>query len=440
MEITLPHKFKPRDYQKNLWNEFPNNKRRAAWIVHRRGGKDKTAFNIMVKEAHKRVGIYYYFFPTYAQGKKVLWDGIDKEGFKTLDHIPKELIISKNDTEMKIKLRCGSIIQVVGTDKFDSIMGTNPVGCVFSEYSLQDPAAWDFIRPILKENDGWALFIYTPRGANHGKDLKEMAEQNENWFFELLDITKTRDFDGRPIMTKEDVQEEIRQGMDADVAEQEFFCSFEGAKQGSYYSQQMKDMESSGRISNGMYEPTLPVYTYWDLGIDDSMSITFMQFLGKELRAIDYFETSGEGLEFYSKHLKDLPYTYEEHFWPHDGEVRELGTGKTRKETAESLGIKPITIVPRPLKKEDGIQAIRSILPRVWMDKTKCKRLIDCLKNYSKEWDEKRKVWKPTPKHDWSSHGNDSFQTFALGFKERVTSVPEIKFSYDQYGRPRVEH
>ena len=438
MEITLPHLFRPREYQKNLWNNFPKNKKRAAWIVHRRGGKDKTAFNITIKEAVKRVGTYYYFFPTYAQGKKVLWDGIDKDGMKTLNHIPDQLIENKNDTEMKIKLVNGSIIQIVGTDNFDSIMGTNPIGCVFSEYSLQDPSAWDFIRPILKENDGWALFIYTPRGSNHGKDLKEMAETNEHWYFELLDITKTFDFEGKPIMTKADVEEEIRQGMDPDVAAQEFFCSFSGAKQGAYYSQQMQDMEAQGRVTNGTYDPTLPVTTYWDLGMDDSMSITFFQFLGMELRAIDYFETNGEGLEFYSKYLKDLPYTYEGHYWPHDGEVRELGTGKTRKETAESLGIKPITIVPAPLKKEDGIQAIRTILPRIWMDKTKCKRLIDCLKNYSKEWDEKGKVFRPTPKHDWSSHGNDSFQTFALGYKAKARESEPIQFKYDQYGRPSV--
>ena len=172
MEVTIPYKVKQRDYQLPLQKALDSGYRRAVIVWHRRAGKDKTLINLTIKKAWERVGAYYYFFPTYKQGKKILWDGMDRDGFRFMDHFPKELLDGKpNDTEMKVKLRNGSIFQIIGTDNIDSVVGTNQVGCVFSEYALQDTAAWDFIRPILLENDGWAVFDFNTRGDNHGKDI-----------------------------------------------------------------------------------------------------------------------------------------------------------------------------------------------------------------------------------------------------------------------------
>lgn len=182
MEITLPYKFQPRPYQLPILRAFDAGKKRIIQIWHRRGGKDKLDVNIVARAMQEHVGTYYYFFPTYSQGKKALWEGISKEikdaedniispAMRILEHFPEALVSKKNDTEMKIVYKNGSIFQVVGTDNIDSVVGTNPIGCVFSEYSLQNPKAWDFIRPILKENGGWAIFNYTPRGKNHGYDL-----------------------------------------------------------------------------------------------------------------------------------------------------------------------------------------------------------------------------------------------------------------------------
>lgn len=145
----------------------------------------------MFPENGGQVGTYYYLFPTYAQGKKILWDGIDKQGFKFLDHFPPPLVRSKNEQEMQIELVNGSIAQIIGTDKMDSIVGTNPVGCVFSEYALQNPKGWDLIRPILRENGGWAVFAYTPRGHNHGKELYDMAKTNPDWYCDLRTVRDT---------------------------------------------------------------------------------------------------------------------------------------------------------------------------------------------------------------------------------------------------------
>ena len=230
MDITIPYNYTPRNYQRGLFNCIGNGYKRGVAVWHRRSGKDKTLLNLIVKEAHKRIGVYYYFFPTYNQGRKVLWDGIDRDGFKFLDHIPEELRENTNQSEMKIKFKCGSLLQIIGTDNIDSIMGTNPVGCVFSEYSLQNPMAWDLIRPILTENGGWALFNYTPRGRNHGLALFQMAQNNPDWFCELLTVDDT------DVVTPAMVQAERESGMSESKIKQEFYCSFEASLDACFFT------------------------------------------------------------------------------------------------------------------------------------------------------------------------------------------------------------
>lgn len=218
--LKIPYNFEPRDYQRPVFEALERGIKRVISVWHRRAGKDKTFFNLMIRESIKRKGNYYYFFPTYSQGRKALWDGKDKDGFPFLGHIPAECIVKKNEAEMKINLSWGSMIQLIGSDNYDSVMGTNPVGCVFSEYALQDPKAWDFIRPILVENGGWALFNFTPRGRNHGWDLFQSALQDPSWFVHLLTIDDTK------AISHADVQAEVKAGMPEELAQQEFWCSF----------------------------------------------------------------------------------------------------------------------------------------------------------------------------------------------------------------------
>lgn len=224
MEITIPHKFTPRDYQKPLYNYIGKGGKRAVVIWHRRAGKDKTCFNIMVKEAFKRKGTYFYFLPEYSQAKKVIWDNIDNDGFKMLDHVPPEVIESTNATELKIVLKNGSIIQLMGADSFEkSGVGTNPVGVVFSEYPINDPNVWNYVRPILTANGGWAIFNGTPRGTNHAYNLLNYAEENEDWFSQVLTVEDT------DVLTEKQLAEE-RDSMPEDLFMQEYYCKFlEGA-------------------------------------------------------------------------------------------------------------------------------------------------------------------------------------------------------------------
>lgn len=415
MNITLPYKFSPRKYQVPFLRAVDNGIKRILLVWPRRHGKDKSCFNALVKEAFKRVGNYYYIFPEYNQGRKALWDNIDKDGMRTIDHVPKELLKSKNATEMKIELINGSIIQIVGAADIDRIVGTNPIGVVFSEYSLIDPLVWGFIYPILAENDGFAWFNMTPRGKNHGLKLLESALSNPEWFVSHLNALDCG------VFTKEAL-EKIRQEYfdlygDYQLYDQEFMTSFEAPIQGAYFAAHIDRAEQDGRITKVPYEANLLVNTYWDLGMDDSTTIWFVQLYNREIRLIDYLEDSGEGLAYYANELNKKGYSYGKHFGPHDIEVRELGTGVSRKETADTLGIRFET-VPRPAKKEDGIDAIRSILSRCWFDETKCVKGVEALRNYRKDWDEKNKVYKNHPVHDWSSHGTDGFQTLALAAPE----------------------
>lgn len=421
--IQIPYKFTPREYQLGFFRAIDSGIQRVLLVWPRRHGKDKSCFNALVKKATERVGNYYYIFPEYNQGRKALWDNIDKDGMRTIDHVPKEFKKSQNATEMKIELLNGSIIQIVGAADIDRIVGTNPVGVVFSEYSLIDPMVWGYIYPILAENGGFAWFNMTPRGKNHGLRLLESAMANKEWYVSHLNALECGVFTEAEL--EKIKQEYFELYGDYQLYEQEFMTSFAAPIQGAYFAVHMDRAESDGRIANVPYDAMLPVNTYWDLGVDDSTTIWFTQLYGKEIRFIDYYENNNEGLTHYINELNSKGYNYAQHFAPHDIEVRELTTGVSRKETARSLGINFET-VPRPAKKQEGIDAIRNILSRSWFDKTKCEKGIDALNNYHKEFDEARKVYKNQPYHDWSSHAVDGMQTFALSNSKPRNEAPVI--------------
>lgn len=435
MEITLPHNFKPRPYQLSLLKALDAGYNRAVAVWHRRSGKDLVMLNYMVKRMYERVGAYYYFFPTYKQGKKVIWDGMTRDGIKFLDAFPKELRKRVDNGEMLIEMGNGSIFRLIGTDNIDAVMGSNPVGCVFSEWSLQNPQAWDYVRPILAENGGWAAFIYTPRGKNHGYTLLETARAFPNvWYSEVLDVETTKAID-RTILDQEYDEIVRKDGNDA-LYQQEYMVSFDVPIQGAYYATQLLLADQEGRIVGVPYDSNAQVHTAWDLGIDDSTSIWFFQVVGQEIHFIDYYESSGEGINYYIQYLQNKPYVYGRHFAPHDIAVRELGTGKSRYEVAKSLGIN--FEIGKNLAIMDGIQAVRNVLGRCWFDKEKCQKGLSALRSYHKEWDEDNQTYKQRPEHDWSSHGSDALRTFAVGYKELVV-LPQAThhtIREDPYQRP----
>jgi hypothetical protein len=402
--------------------------KRGVCVWHRRTGKDLMAINLVACKSQERVGLYWHLLPTYKQGRAIVWNGSTREGRPFLDHFPKDIVEAKNSTEMRITFKNGSHYQVVGTDDTNSLVGTNPIGCVFSEYSLHDPGAWDLIRPILLENGGWALFIYTARGRNHGYTMLEMARKNKKWFSQVLVAGNngTRRENGQPVFSDEMIQEERDTGMPEEMVQQEYFCSFDAPFVGSYYGSQMLAAEKQERIRPCIpHEEKLPVETWWDLGMDDSTTIVFVQRYGTEIRVIDYYENSGEGLAHYAKVLSGQSdggshrsaYFYGSHLAPHDIEVRELGSGKSRRETAKSLGIK--FTVGKVHEVMDGIEAVRGTLSKCFFSSDKCMRLIECLRQYRKKWDENNKVFLNHPLHDWTSHGADAFRIGVMGSRDQ---------------------
>lgn len=424
IEITIPYKFKPREYQIPFLRAMDSGCKRAFKLWHRRAGKDKTDLNFTIKSMfpespYGRIGTYFHLFPTYAQGKKVIWDGIDASGQRVLDHFPRPLIADMNETELQIRLINGSVYQIIGTDKPDSVVGTNPVGLVYSEFSLQNPTVSDYLDPILAENGGWAVYNTTPRGHNHAKALYESVVNNPKWFCERLTILDTKREDGSPVIRMEEIEELRRKGVREDFIQQEYFCSFEGFQEGSIYGKEMIAAEKENRITEVPWDPRLPVFTFWDLGYGDATAIWFVQRQGNKICVIDFYQNSGVGVRHYAKKLNnELSYSYIRHYWPHDGRHGEFGTGDTKMDTGENQGLRPIESLKRgPI--DDGIEAVRNLLPRCWFDR-RCAQGIKALQDYRYEYDNDRQEYKAKPFHNWCSNPADAFRTMAMSDWEKV--------------------
>lgn len=415
------NRFKPREYQLPVCDALENKKyRRIICIMPRRAGKDMVAWNLTIRAALRRVGTYFYVFPTYSQAKKVIWDATTIEGHRFIHYyIPDEIVESMNGQEMKIRLSNGSLIQLVGSDNIDSLVGTNPLGIVFSEYALQTPDAYNFLRPILMANDGWCMFISTPRGKNHLWELFNIGKANpDSWFAYKLTLDDTQH------VTKEILEDERRAGMTDDLIDQEYYCSFDRGVEGAFYAKYFDKMRVKGQIGLVPWEPAFKVNTAWDLGMRDNTTVIFFQNIGATVRIIDCYENSNYGLEHYIKVLQSKDYRYGCHIAPHDIKVRELGTGMSRLEKARQLGVS--FIVAPDLSVEDGIEAVRSSLSKIWIDEAACKSLIKAMENYRKEWDVKKKVYKDYPLHDWSSHFADCMRYLCISLsKTRDGLTPE---------------
>jgi hypothetical protein len=436
MVINLPYDFEFREYQVEPWNAFVDKQiKRGIMVVPRRNGKDLLCWNILIAKAMQKVGLYFYMAPYYNQVRQIIWEGYTGSGRRFLEYIPAELIKNKTKLDMRIDLVNGSQIKLQGSDQIDRIVGTNPFGIVFTEFSLHKPAAWEYLRPILAENGGWAIFNGTPRGLNHFHDLYQSANTDIGWYTQYL----TRDDTGIPSM--EAIEEDRKSGMPEELIKQEYFCSFMSGVVGSYYANIIQDLRDRNQIKSVPYDPKLPVFTTWDLGVGDATAIWFIQVFGREVRVIDYYENEGEGIPHYIKVLKEREYVYEEHFAPHDIEVREFSTGVSRRETAQDLGI-DFTVVPK-LAFEEGIEAVRDILPMCWFDSVKCQQGVNALMHYAKKFNDKTQAYSDKPVHDWASHGADAFRYMAITVRNLIDFGTFRKFSPPQVirsigGSPKV--
>lgn len=392
---------------------LPLHKRETRWFVgvaHRRAGKTVADINELIMGATRcRLANprFAYVAPQLNQAKDIAWTYLKE--YTTF--IPGTKI---NESELWIELPGGSRIRIYGADNPDRLRGIYLDGVVLDEFGDMDPTIWtQVIRPALSDRKGWACFIGTPKGKNTFYKIWTEAEDNPDWTRLMLKASETGLLDAKELA-------DARKMMSDDEYAQEYECSFEAAVRGAYYGKELNLAEETDRITGVPYDPRLPVHTAWDLGMADSTVIWFVQVVGRETRWIDCLKGEGVGLDWYVAQLQSKGYVYGNHYLPHDVQVRELGTGKSRYEVLQGFGIQP-TVVPN-IPVDDGIQALRMLIPTSWFDKVKCKEPIEALRMYRREWDDKRQEFRPRPLHDWTSHYADAARYFAVGHTERVAA------------------
>jgi hypothetical protein len=367
-------------------------------------GKTVSAINHLIKDAilnQKEAPRYAYIAPTYGQAKRVAWDYLVKYA--------EPLGGTNNISELRVDF-WGRRIQLYGSDNPEALRGQYFDGVILDEIGDQNPKIWtDIVRPALADRKGWCLFIGTPKGHNHFKELRDRAEKEDGWGLLEFKASETGVVDDTELKA-------ARNEMGEDKYRQEFECSFDAAVEGSYYGQILNELEDKKHMQEIPREELSRTFTAWDLGMGDSTSIWVAQLVGSEVRLIDYYENHGVGLDHYVKWIRDNDYIKAEHILPHDVRVRELGSGKSRLEMLEEAGLE-IKIAPR-MGLDDGIQAVRRLLPRCWFNVPRVQTGLNCLRNYRRDYDEKRKIFYERPLHDWSSHGSDSFRYLALGLDE----------------------
>ena len=399
--------YEPRDPQNKIHRAIRDN-RFVVCVAHRRMGKTVAAINQLIHSSLKNEQPnprYAYIAPTYAQAKRVAFD--------YLVEFTRPLGAKVNIAELRVDFM-GRRISLYGSENGDSLRGQYFDGVVLDEIGDQNPQIWNSIlRPALADRLGWCLFIGTPKGNNHFKDFRDRAETAEGWKLLEFKASQTNLLNPQELAS-------AKNEMGIDKYNQEFECSFNSPVEGSYYGKLINDAEESNRIGIVPRDDLCRTYTAWDLGMSDSTSIWVAQVVGKEVRLVDYVENHSQSLEWYVNWLRDNNWHKATHILPHDVEVREMGTGRSRKEMLMESGLE-ITIAPK-LSVADGIQAVRRLLPRCWFNRETTKQGLDCLRNYRRVYDEKRSVFFDTPLHDFSSHGSDAFRYLAVGLDETDSS------------------
>ncbi len=406
-EVTIP--YKPRELQAGIHEAM---KRWSVVCCHRRFGKTVFAINHILRDClttTKERPRYAYLAPTYKQAKTIAWD--------YLQHYSRVIPgIDINQAELRIDYPNGGRIQLFGCDNPDALRGIYLDGAILDEYAQMPSSLFgEVLRPALSDRKGWGLFIGTPKGKNAFYDLYSHADNDDKWYAVTYKASDTGIVD-------DDELEDAKGIMTEEEYEQEYECSWTAAIRGAVYAKQMAACYRDKRVTFIPIEPTVPVHTFWDLGISDAMSIWFVQAVGKEIRFIAYLEDNNKGMDYYIQKLEDFKrdhnIQYGEHFAPHDIEVRELMTGKSRRDTARDMGI--IFRVVAQHKVADGLEATRRLFSRFWFDKNRCKHGIECISQYRYDYDEKKGVFRDSPIHDWSSHCADALRQVAMGWQDRL--------------------
>jgi phage terminase large subunit len=420
--INLPHNWEPREYQKPAWNAWLSGINRQLLIWHRRAGKDDIQLRQHSVGAFNRVGPYWHMLPEYAQARKAIWDAVNPHtGKRRIDEaFPHEIRADVRNNDMFIRFKNESTFQVVGSDSYDSLVGTSPIGVTASEWGLANPTAWAYLSPILAENNGWAAFISTPRGNNHLKSMYDRHKTNPKWFVERLTVDDTHAITPEAIEEQRGEYEALYGEAVADVLiQQEFYCSFAGGMIGAYYADLVDTAEREGRIKTFDIDRKHPVHTAWDLGKGGRNPIWCFQVIDKKLYIVDFLRPDTDDLEDWCKWLADRGY-HGNDYVPHDIMTPEWGTNRTRFEKMQALSRKPVRVPMLPI--EDGRNAARMTLKVATFHKENTELAVDGLRSYRREWDDEMKRFRESPVKDWADHIADGFRYLSLAWK----SAPQV--------------
>jgi len=396
----------------------------AIAVCHRRCGKTVAAAQRLLLSAltcerpNPRTA---YISPTYGQAKRSCWDYLKEMAAPVLAAPPHE-------SELRIDLLNGGRINCFGAENGESLRGVYLDDVVLDEAADMAPSFWPtVVRPTLSDRGGKALFIGTPKGRNEFHRIYEAARTDPTWTALLLRASDTG------VISDEEL-EAARRDLTPEQYEQEYACSFDAAILGAYYGRELVAAQEAGRITSVPYDPVLPVHTAWDLGISDSTAIWFFQVSRDGVRVIDYYEASGYGLPHYASVLSARGYTYGTEYLPHDAQARQLGSGRSLWETLRSLTNR----VPRILPQQnvmDGINAARVTIASSWFDSEKCRDGLEMLRAYRADYDERTKVFHNRPRHDFSSHGADSFRYLSMAWREMQPEKPPGPPKRDSWDR-----
>jgi hypothetical protein len=413
MSKDIKLKYRPR----SVFEDYHNRKERWAVIVaHRRCGKTVACINDLIVKAlieNKPHAQYAYIAPYYSQAKSVAW--------RYLERFSEPVLAKSNQSELWVELINGARIRLFGADNPDSLRGNFLDGVVLDEMADMKPSLWgEIIRPLLADRLGWATFIGTPKGHNAFYDIYNEATKKPNWYTKVLRADQTN-------LLAQSELDDAKASMSDNQYEQEFLCSFEAAILGAYYGQEMRRITDLERITTVDYDPMFPCHTAWDLGFNDSTSIWWFQVVYGEIRVLDHHSSNGQPISFYigllAQKEDEFGYKYGYHYLPHDARAKTLASGGKSiiEQIAAKIDIKHLKIVPN-LSLQDGIQATRLALTRAWFD-NRCEEGIECLRQYQREWDDDKKVFRDRPKHDWTSHSADAFRYLSIVWKDEDNPI-----------------
>jgi hypothetical protein len=421
----------PRRYQRPLWDYLERGGRHAVAVWHRRAGKDEIALHRTCAAAHLRVGNYWHMLPEYSQARKAMWDAINPHsGRRRIDEVfPAEIRASVNQNEMKIGLKCGSIWQLVGSDNFDSLVGSPPIGIVHSEHALANPRAAGYLRPILAENQGWSLFIYTSRGYNHGFTTYETARTTEGAFAQKLTVKETDVFTPAALETERKwyLKEYGQHDGDA-LFRQEFHCDFSAANIGAILARYVEQAEHEGRIGKVEFDPDgAPVEVSGDIGFRDSAAWWFWQPRYDGFALLDYDEDVGLDAQEWIPRLEEKGYKIGKVWLPHDAKAKTFQwRHSVMEQFAAHFSWDRIGVVPQAAK-HDRINAARTIMPLCHFHRERTAGGLDALRGWSFDYDDDRRIYSREPFHNWASHGADGFSYGCQVMRERKVPKPKVR-------------